>query len=91
MQKMQNRFKELETFQQVFDIFLSVAKTYPSSVEASKLFSEYVSHIVSSRMCTEEEAKNIARSNISYYMGYYDERTQSLISYVYRQSLGMQK
>ena len=86
-----NRFEKTKTVGEVFGIFLDLAKKYPSSAEASRLFQEYVDKISRDRGCAQVDAEAIARANISYYAGYYDKRTQNLISNVYYQSLGRRK
>lgn len=86
-----NRFEKTKTVGDVFGIFLDLAKKYPSSAEASRLFQEYVDKISRDRGCAQADAEAIARANISYYAGYYDKRTQNLIWNAYYQSLGRRK
>ncbi len=87
MDRERNRFENTQGMGQTFEVFLAFAKTRPSSVAASKLFSEYVDKIQEVHKSSREYAEYIARSNLNYFAGYYDDRTQRLISHVYRQSL----
>lgn len=78
---------DAKTIGELCQVFVDFAKTSPKESDAHRLFHRYVKRIALAKRCSEIEAKQIARSNIRWYTGYYDEATQQMIYSVYGQML----
>ena len=75
------------TIGDVCQVFVDFAEKSPKESEALHLFRRYVNNIMLTQKCSDIEAKQIARSNIRWYTGYYDKATQQLVHTVYNQAL----
>lgn len=74
--------KEYETIGEVFDLALKLAKENPD--EAQEWFVEYGGYIAHENNCDLEKATNIAKSNLGYFAGYYDQETCDIIYKTYQ-------
>lgn len=79
---MNYRGKTYETMGEVFNEALHLAKT--DSYEAKEFFREYINWISTNNHCSEDEATEIAKSNLGYFAGYYDEEVCDIIYKTYQ-------
>ncbi len=78
---------EYKTFGGIFDKAVEVAKE-GVAYKCRAFMDSYVSHIIAANeemgeRLTVQEAKNVARSNFSYFSGYYNNETAHLIHEAY--------
>lgn len=79
---MNYRGKELTTIGKVFDEALRLAKT--NKDEAQDFFYEYVNHISFVNKYSWDKSIEIAKSNLGYFAGYYDQETCDIIYKTYQ-------
>ena len=74
--------KEYKTFGELFNLALKLAKENP--VEANEWLVEYIGYIAHENTCDFEKASRIAKSNLGYFAGYYDQETCDIIYKTYQ-------
>ena len=74
--------KTYKNMGEVFNEALRLAKT--DSNEAKEFFKKYVSLISKRNHCSLDKATEIAKSNLGYFAGYYDEETCDIIYKTYQ-------
>ena len=79
---MNYRGKELNTMGEVFNEALRIAKT--DKDEAQDFFYEYVNHISFTNKYSWDKSIEIAKSNLGYFAGYYNQETCDIIYKTYQ-------
>lgn len=78
---MKYRGKEYKTMGDTFKLALKLAKKDP--YEAKEWFYEYVNYISFENKYSWDKSIEIAKSNLKYFAGYYDNETCKIINNVY--------
>jgi len=79
---MNYRGKELNTIREVFDEALRLAKT--DKDEAQDFFYQYVNHISFVNKYSWDKSIEIAKSNLGYFAGYYNQEVCDIIYKTYQ-------
>ena len=74
--------KTLETMGEIFNTALDIPKTTDSD-RCQAFLTSYIEYIMSENNCNIAEAERIAKSNLGYFAGYYNNRVYESINKAY--------